>query len=118
VIAGRGWTVRVAEVVHVQPQLRCLAYRLEADSGAIVFGGDSAPTAALTELAQGADVLLHMCHFVNGAIADPRLTESCSGHLDAARTARDAGEIFKGSIVFAEDLLQVPLEDIAVEDIR
>ena len=145
VIAGRGWTVRVAEVVHVQPQLRCLAYRLEADSGAIVFGGDSAPTAALTELAQGADVLLHMCHFVNGAIADPRLTESCSGHLDAARTARDAGvktlvlvhitesverpgikenavreagDIFKGSIVFAEDLLQVPLEDIAVEDIR
>lgn len=144
-IAGRGWTVRVAEVVHVQPQLRCLAYRLEADSGAIVFGGDSAPTAALTELAQGADVLLHMCHFVNGAIADTRLTESCSGHLDAARTARDAGvktlvlvhitesverpgikenavreagEIFKGSIVFAEDLLQVPLEDIAVEDIR
>ena len=73
------------------------------------------------------------------------MTESCSGHLDAARTARDAGvkplvlvhitesverpgikenavreagEIFKGSIVFAEDLLQVPLEDIAVEDIR
>ena len=71
--------------------------------------------------------------------------DTASSLLDAARTARDAGvktlvlvhitesvewpgikenavceagEIFKGSIVFAEDLLPVPLEDIAVEDIR
>ena len=91
VVAGRGWTVQVAEVIHMQPQLRCLAYRLEAESGAIVFGVDTAPVVALTELAQGADVLLHMCHFVNGAIVDPRLIESCSGHLDAAYTARNAG---------------------------
>jgi ribonuclease BN (tRNA processing enzyme) len=145
VVARRGWQVRVAEVVHVQPQLECLAYRFEAESRSIVFGGDTAPVAALTELAQGADVLLHMCHFVNGVVTDPRLTECCSGHLDAARTAqeagvgmlvlvhiteseeqpgvkeqviREAGEIFAGPVIFAEDLLQVPLAGIAIERIR
>ena len=145
VVERRRWKVQVAEVVHVQPQLRCLAYRLEAESRAIVFGGDTAPVAALTELARGADVLLHMCHFVNGAIEDPRLTECCSGHLDAARTAQaagvgtlvlvhitesverpgvrervihEAGAVFSGSIVFAEDLLQVPLDGIEIERIR
>ena len=145
VVERRGWKVQVAEVVHVQPQLRCLAYRLEAESRSIVFGGDTAPVAALTELARGADVLLHMCHFVNGAIEDPRLTECCSGHLDAARTAQaagvgtlvlvhitesverpgvrervihEAGAVFSGSIVFAEDLLQVPLDGIEIERIR
>ena len=140
-----GWRVRVVEVVHVQPQLTCLAYRLEAESRSIVFGGDTAPVQALTELARGADALLHMCHFVNGAVTDPRLTGCCSGHLDAARTAqeagvgtlvlvhitasverpgirervvREAGEVFKGTIVFAEDLLRVPLDGIGVEQIR
>ena len=31
VVAGSHWRVRVAEVVHCQPQLACLAYRLDAD---------------------------------------------------------------------------------------
>ena len=69
------WRVKVAEVVHCQPQLTCLAYRLEAYGRSIVFGGDTAPTAKLTELAAGADVLVHMCHFINEVVTDPRLTE-------------------------------------------
>ena len=91
------------------------------------------------------DHCVDYAHFVNGAIEDPRLTECCSGHLDAARTAQaagvgtlvlvhitesverpgikervlhEAGEVFAGSIVFAEDLLQVPLDGIEVERIR
>jgi ribonuclease Z len=137
--------VRVAEVAHVQPQLTCLAYRLEAGGRSIVFGADSSPTPALTRLADGADVLLHMCHFVNGVEGDPRLTETCSGHEDAARTARDAGvdtlvlvhiteqveqpgvrervlheaaTIFPGRIIFGEDLLEVSLENRGVERVR
>jgi ribonuclease BN (tRNA processing enzyme) len=144
-VEGERWTVRVAEVVHVQPQLTCLAYRFEARGKVIVFGGDTSPTPALTRLAEGADVLLHMCHFVNGAERDPRLTETCSGHQDAARTAREAGvgtlvlvhiteqveqpgvrerviheasEIFPGRIIFGEDLLDVSIEAGPVERIR
>lgn len=145
VIERPNWRVQVAEVIHVQPQLTCLAYRLEIGGYTIVFGGDTAPIESLTQLAQGADVLLHMCHFMNGVVTDPRLTECCSGHLDAARTAHDAGvqtlvlihlteqmerpgirerilaeaaQIFAGTIIFGEDLLDVPLEAVEIEAIQ
>ena len=91
VIEKEGWCVRVAEVAHAQPQLICFAYRLDTPGGSVVFGGDTAPTENLTELAQGANVLLHMCHYINGAVDDPRIRAGCSGHIDAARTAQDAG---------------------------
>ena len=145
VVEGDGWRLDTAEVVHTQPQLTCLAYRLSTEDCTVVFGGDTAPTPKLTELARGADVLLHMCHFDNHAVTDPRLTECCSGHLDAARTARDAGvgtlvlihlteqveatgvrerllqevgDIFTGSTIFGEDLLDVPLTSIKTGSIR
>lgn len=144
-IENERWRVRAAEVVHCQPQLTCLAYRLEVGGRVIVFGGDTGPTPSLVELADGADVLLHMCHFVNDVVTDPRLTNCCSGHLDAARTAKLAGartlvlvhiteqverpgtrervlheaaQVFDGSIIFGEDLLTVPLNDLKVEEIR
>ena len=139
------WSVDVAEVVHVQPQLTCLAYRLTTPDTTIVFGGDTAPVARLTELAGEANVLIHMCHFINGVVTDERLTSCCSGHLDAARTAKDAGvatlvlvhitgqlespgvrervlhevgEIFDGQVIFGEDLLQIPLGPITTELIQ
>ncbi len=145
IVKKENWRVKVAEVAHAQPYLICLAYRLDILNRSIVFGGDTAPTETLTELASGADVLLHMCHYVNGAVEDPRIRAGCSGHLDAARTARDAGvntlvlvhiteqlerpgirervlyeagEIFDGHIIFGEDLLDVPLGDIAPEKIQ
>jgi ribonuclease BN (tRNA processing enzyme) len=132
-------------VTHCQPQLTCLAYRLDANQRSIVFGGDTAPTEKLVELAKGADVLVHMCHFINGVVTDPRLTECCSGHLDAARTARDAqvstlvlvhlteqvsrpgirerllyeaGQVFDGHIIFGEDLLDIPLDGVKAELIQ
>ena len=145
VVERDGWRVQVAEVVHCQPQLICLAYRLDTPEGSIVFGGDAAPTESLTGVAEGVDTLVHMCHFINGVVTDPRLTDCCSGHLDAARTARDAGvntlvlvhiteqlerpgirervlceagRIFGGHIIFGEDLLDVPLGGIEPEAIR
>jgi ribonuclease Z len=145
VVETERWTVHAAEVVHVQPQLTCLAYRFEAAGKTIVFGGDTSPTPALTSLAAGADVLLHMCHFVNGAEGDPRLTAATSGHLDAARTALDAGagtlvlvhiteqveqpgvrerviheaaEIFPGRIIFGEDRLDISIDAGPIERVR
>jgi len=144
-LEGGGWQVKVAEVEHCQPQLACLAYRLDTPEKSVVFSGDTAPTENLTALARGADVLVHMCHFINEAVTDARLTGCCSGHLDAARTARDAGvdllvlvhlteqverpgvkervlgevgQIFAGHVVFGEDLLEVPTAGVEVEAIR
>lgn len=135
-VDGASWTVRVAKMIHAEPQLLCLAYRFETADGSLVFGGDTAPNDRLTELARDADTLVHMCHFINGVVTDERLTSGCSGHLDAARTARDAGvrtlvlvhiteqlekpgmrerilhevgEVFRGTVVFGEDLMEVPL---------
>ena len=145
IVEKEGWRVTVAEVVHTQPQLTCLAYRLDTPSGTIVFGGDTAPTPHLTTLAQDADVLIHMCHLINEVVTDPRITSCCSGHLDAARTARDAkvrtlvlvhiteqlerpgirerilheaGAVFDGHIIFGEDLLDIPLGPIEPEKLQ
>ena len=145
-VVERGdWRVEVAEVVHCQPYLSCLAYRLDTPETSIVFGGDTAPTEKLRQLAARADVLLHMCHMINGVVTDPRLTSSCSGHLDAARTAREAhvktlvlvhiteqlerpgirervlheaAEQFDGNIIFGEDLMDIPLEPIVADPLR
>lgn len=145
VVDGDGWSVRAAEVAHCQPQLASLAYRLETPYGSIAITGDAAPTPALTQLALGVDVLVHMCHLLNGVVTDPRLTTCCSGQLDAAHTARDAGvgtlvlvhlteqmerpgirerivreagEIFEGHIIVGEDLLDIPVGGIEPEAIR
>mgnify|MGYP002038934727 FL=1 len=89
--------------------------------------------------------MLHMCHFVNGLVTDERITGCCSGHLDAAHTARDAGvgtlvlvhlteqleqtgvqervlfevgEVFDGRVIFGEDLAQVPLGETEILKVR
>ena len=135
-VTGDGWRVSTAQVMHCEPQLVTLAYRLDTPEASIVFGADTSPTPGLTRLARGADVLVHMCHFLNRPRIDPRVTRSCSGHLDAATTARDAGvgtlvlvhitpeveapegreralaaaaRVFYGRIVFGEDLLALDL---------
>ena len=141
---GKGWTLRVAEVVHCPP-LVTLAYRLDTDDCSIVFGADTASTPGLTQLADNVDVLLHMCHLINNMETDERITNCVSGHRDAATTARDAnvktlvlvhiteqlekpgvrervireaGEIFGGNIIFGEDLLDVPIGPIQPEELR
>ncbi|MDP6776007.1 MAG: MBL fold metallo-hydrolase [Candidatus Latescibacteria bacterium] len=144
-VEGEGWTVRAVRAVHCQPQLSSLAYRLDSSEGSVVVTGDTAPADGITGLSSGADVLVHMCHLLNGVVTDPRITDCCSGHLDAARTARDAGvrtlvlvhmteqlerpgirervlheaaEVFGGHIIYGEDLLDVPLGDITPERIQ
>jgi len=145
IVEQANWQVTVTEVIHCQPYLICLAYRLDTPTQSIVFGGDTGPLDKFTKLAEGADVLIHMCHFINGVVTDPRLTSCCSGHLDAARTARDAGvktlvlvhiteqleqpgirervlhevgQIFTGTVIFGQDLLDVPLTEVTPDQIR
>ena len=55
VCSGMDWEVVAAPAEHVQPWLDSLAYRLESESGSIVFTGDTQPCDSVTELASGAD---------------------------------------------------------------
>lgn len=91
VVEGGGWSVRVAEVEHFRPQLVALAYRIDAGGRSIVLSGDTGPSDALVELANGADVLVHMAWYLDGEPVEPETARFCSSHLDAARTAQAAG---------------------------
>ena len=43
--------------------MTALAYRLEAEEKVIVYSGDTEPSARVTALADGADLLIHECSF-------------------------------------------------------
>jgi len=128
------WRVRAVEVPHAQPQLTCLALRLDTDAGSMVYSGDTGPSKALEKLAEGCDVLIHMCSYVSGTVDDPATKAGTSGHLEAARTAAAAGarclvashvynqfdrpgvrerviadmaKVYGGTIVLGEDLMQL-----------
>lgn len=72
------FAVSAVRVVH---PVEAYALRVEQDGAAVVYSGDTGPCDALTEIAQGADVLLAEASFVESADNPPDL------HL----TGRDAG---------------------------
>ena len=136
VIEGDGWTIKVRKVLHQPDQIEPYAFRLETDEGVLVYSGDTGPCDAIEELAEGADLLIHMCYFVSGTFLKKDQTLTSSGHLEAARTAAKAGvrtlvathftpqmdalgvrekclaemaEIFDGRIIWGEDLMEIPV---------
>ena len=136
VIDGKNWTVKVRKVFHQPGHIEPYALRLETDEGVLVYSGDTGPCDAIEELSQGADMLIHMCYFISGSFLKPDQELTSSGHLEAANTAAKAGvktlvathftpqmdaygvkekclaemrEIFKGRIIWGEDLMEIPL---------
>jgi ribonuclease BN (tRNA processing enzyme) len=133
VIHEKGWQVKAAEVIHQQPFLKCLAYRIETPQGSLTYSGDTGyPCPALTELAEQSDVMIHMCHWISGT----SMSKTGSGHLEAAKAARDAKvktlvlshfteqldvpgikeklvceilDIFDGNVIWGEDLMEIGL---------
>jgi ribonuclease BN (tRNA processing enzyme) len=141
VITSDNWKVTVREVLHQPGQIEPYAFRLETAEGVLVYSGDTGPCDAIEELAQGADMLIHMCYFVSGSFLKPDQKLTSSGHLEAARTAAKAGvktlvathftpqmdalgvkekclaemrEIYDGRIIWGEDLMEIPLEETDV----
>lgn len=133
---GRDWEVTAARAEHVQPYLDSLAYRLDSSEGSVVFTGDTQPCQSVIDLAQGADMLLCMCWDDQECmIASGEATGQC-GTIGAAEMARAAGvkklvlvhigahlashspmekgisdvrKIFGGEVVFAEELMSLPV---------
>ena len=141
VIETDTWNVTVRKVLHQPDQIEPYAFRLETAEGVFVYSGDTGPCAAIEELAQGADLLVHMCYFVSGSFLKPNQTLTSSGHLEAARTAEKAGvktlvathftpqmdalgvkekclaemaEIYDGRIIWGEDLMEIPFVQPAI----
>jgi len=135
VAAGSSWEVKSAHAEHVQPYLDSLAYRVDSSEGSFVFTGDTTPCQTVLDLAKGVDVLVFVCvgidHELNGK---PDLEYMC-GTTGAGKLAQDAGakklvlvhntriagrgkmeravadvaRSYDGEVVFAEELLEVPL---------
>ena len=141
VIETETWKITVREVIHQPGHIEPYAFRLETAEGSLVYSGDTGPCEAIEELAQGADMLIHMCYFISGSFMKPDQKLTSSGHLEAARTAAKAGvktlvtthftpqmdalgikercvfemrEIFDGRIIWGEDLMEIPLHDEAI----
>lgn len=135
-IDGSTWQVTAREVYHQPGFIEPYAFRFETDEGTLVYSGDTGPCDAIREVAAGADMLIHMCYFVSGTFRQADGTLTSSGHLEAARTAADAGvktlvcthftpqmespgvrerciaemaDIFKGRIIWGEDLMSLDL---------
>ena len=135
VVDGGGWRVVVGEASHVQPYLQCHVYRLESTAGTVCYTGDSGGiTNSVVDTAAGCDVLIHMAHFESGTEPSAAYRAGCGGHMDVAEVARrasvktlvmshvlehidrpgtrerlinEAAEVFKGEIIWAEDLMQI-----------
>ena len=136
VVTTPNWRVTVGHAQHVQPQLECLAFRLDSDEGSICYSGDSAACDSLAQLAKGCDVLIQMNHFFTGREPSPASRAACGNHRDNARMAQEAGvktlvlthltpeidtpatreemhreivEIYDGRVVWGEDLLELEI---------
>jgi ribonuclease BN (tRNA processing enzyme) len=136
-IEGSSWRVLIARAEHFSPYLNCCAFRFEAPNYSIVYSGDSGPTETVKQLAKDCDVLIHMCHFLSGTAPSRAFETSCCGHLELGALAAEAGvrtlvlthitkqfdhpgirerviaevaEIFKGTIIFGEDGMSIPIK--------
>ena len=139
-IAGNGWTVRAASVPHVQPYLVSYGFRLDADAGSFVYSGDCGPCEAMKKLAKGADVMVHMTHYLSGTEPSAAFAKGVAGHMEVAeigqaagvrslvvshvlkqmdepglreKVLRDMGAVYEGNLFFGEDLMEIPLGDPA-----
>ena len=135
VIESDNWKVTVRKVFHQPDQIEPYGFRLETDEGVLVYSGDTGPCDGILDLAQDADLLIHMCYFISGTFTKDQ-KQTSSGHMEAARTAAEANvktlvtthftpqmdaqgikercivemaEVFKGRIIWGEDLLEVPV---------
>jgi len=128
--------VQVRSVLHAQPILECFGYRLECEGATLAYSGDAGPCAAMRELAEDCDVLVHMCHFLSGTALSESMQKRNMGHLELADLGREAGvrnlvishvteqmdvpgireriiremaDIYPGNLFFGEDLMEIPV---------
>ena len=108
-------------------------WRVECDGKAVVFSGDTRYSTAVTDAAEGADLLIHEAFCVSDSVL-ARAAGHCTGgeagrvaaearvaslvlthltdayHADAELLAEEAAHWFTGPITLAEDCLQITLE--------
>jgi len=85
------WKTTSTLAHHMAPFLRSLAYRVDTERGSIVFASDTGPCKAISDLAQGADVIVANCWNHQDLMESSGEALGQTGTLDAARFARESG---------------------------
>jgi ribonuclease BN (tRNA processing enzyme) len=135
--SGPDWQISSSEAHHVEPYLTSIAYRLETQSGSIVFAGDTEPCDEVVDLARGADVLVSMCWDRQSLMEEDESRGQCGttgagvfAHKAGVKTLIlthigprlsspgvleagivDATAHFEGTVIVAEELMTVELRD-------
>jgi ribonuclease BN (tRNA processing enzyme) len=132
------WRLTAISVPHVQPYLVSFGFRLDTAEGSLFYSGDAGPSKALVRAATGVDVLIHMCHYISGTVANADWMRGSTGHMEIAQIAHEArvrnlvvthiseqmdvpgvrerllceiGAVFRGNIFWGEDLMEIPIGD-------
>jgi ribonuclease BN (tRNA processing enzyme) len=79
----KGLKIRAGEAVHSLP---ALGYRIESETKAIVYSGDTEPAESMRSLAEGANLLIHECSF-----PEPFVVTNHSTPKRLGKTFRGAG---------------------------
>jgi ribonuclease Z len=135
-VGEREWSVEVGDARHFQPYLTTFAFRLKHQGVTFVYSGDSGPCPTMEDFARGADVLVHMCHYLSGTALNEPFADSCMGHMELARLAEAAkvqnlvlthiteqfdkpgirervigemAKVYSGNLFFGEDLMEIPV---------
>jgi len=130
------WSVTACMVHHVEPWLNSVGYRVDTGGVSVMFTSDTAPCDTLTQLAKGCQVVVTSCWGMQAEMEETGENLCIGGTMDAARIAREAGaemlvmthtgarlctegvkkqaladiaEVFKGRVLFGEELMKIPL---------
>jgi len=118
-VEGNGWRVTVGHASHVQPQLECLAFRLDSDDGSVCYSGDSGGVCdELIELARASDILIVMNHYLSGTEPNASYRKAVGNHQDNAVIARRAGVKTLVLSHFLADLDQPAIRERILREVR
>lgn len=135
-----GWAVTVGECSHVAPYLSTYGYRFDTEDASVCYAADSGGVCEdIVQLAKGADVLIHMCHYYTGTEPSKAYRLGCGNHIDTAQVAQKAGvrtlvlthqleqinqpgtrekiivemsKIYDGVIIWGQDLMEIPVGQV------
>ena len=88
---GDGWRLSTCQAIHAQPQLECMAFRLEAGGKSMVYTGDAALTDPVEQLAQNVDLLIHWCYRMSGDETFEFIRKLSPDPVEIAQLAQRAG---------------------------
>jgi ribonuclease BN (tRNA processing enzyme) len=89
--SGSNWTLTSCLAPHAQPQLTCMAFRLEANGRSIVYTGDSALCDEVEQLTTNADLLIHWCYRLAGDETNAFIRKMSPDPIEIAQLAQRSG---------------------------